>query len=175
MPPALVLLMTFASPATPPEPPVVVSRGETSGLALSVELGRHALGYGLGATYYQPFRAIAGLPVTLFADVGAGVWGRVPRALVGAAGMGAGLGRKHRGLLRLGWAVIGRSILSLHGTRVADRSLYGPEVQGGYELVSDAGPVVRALVGGAYLPRDWQESRFRWQATFSVGVGWKFW
>jgi hypothetical protein len=175
MPPALVLLLSSLTQAAPAVTGALApSRAETAGLALAVEVGRHAQGYGLELLYLQPLPPVGHQPVTLSAEVGVGITKPVPRAVVGGGGIGVSLGRRHRGLLALGWETHGRSILSLHGTTVADRWLHGPEVDAGYELVSDTGPMVRVLVGATYLPRSWQESFPQWEPKLRLGFGWKF-
>jgi hypothetical protein len=165
MPVAIALLMTLtAGPA----------RFESAGLALAAEMGRYAGGAGIDAVYYHP--VVAGAwPVTLSAQLGAGVSGDLPRAAAAGGSLGASIGARHRGVVALGWGAIGRSTLSLHGTEVAARSLYGPDAAAGYEHVTAAGLVFRALAGGAYLPRSWHESSARLRPTFSVAFGWKLW
>ncbi len=155
------------------------ARSETAGLALAVEAGRYGGGYGLDALFYLPVAALlpgaAALPVTVWVQAGAGVSGQVPRALAAGASLGASLGRRHRATAALGWGAIDRSVLSLHGTVVADRSLHGPDAALGYEYLSDRGLLCRALAGAAYLPRSWQETLARFRPTLSVAFGWKLW
>jgi hypothetical protein len=165
MPVAIALLMTLT--AGPP-------RFETAGLALAAEAGRFAGGYGIDAVYYHPVGG-GGPPVTVVVHLGAGISGQLPRAPAFGGSVGASLGQRHRPVVALGWGTIGRSTLSLHGTEVADRSLYGPDVSAGYEHVSARGLVFRALAGAAYLPGSWLETTARWRPTLSVAFGWKIW
>jgi hypothetical protein len=148
------------------------ARSQSAGPVLVVEGGRHAGGLGLAAIYHQP---LSGRPITLSGELGVGMSGAVPRAVAGAAGVAASYGLHHRGIIGLAWGALGRSTLSLHGTDVADRSLYGPGLEGGYEYVSDRGLVIRALAGMAYLSPSWQEQLSRFVPTLAVAFGWKLW
>lgn len=169
----LTLFWLLAVTAAPPSTTLgaALPRSETAGLAISVEAGRYA-GFGLGAIYYHPLSV---RPVTLSAQLSLGVSGATPRAPAGALHLAASYGHRHRGLLAAGWGAIGRSVLSLHGTEVADRSLFGPDAGGGYEYISDRGLLFRALLGAAYLSRAWQESLPRFTTTVTVVFGWKIW
>jgi hypothetical protein len=180
MPVTVVWLLTIASAATAgTEPSPRSPRSETAGLALAAQGGRYAGGYGLDAIYYHPLplRPLGAGPgpLTLWAHLGLGVSGELPRAPAAAASVGASLGRQHRAIIAVGWGAIGRSVLSLHGTVVADRSLHGPDAGAGYEYLSDGGLVFRVLAGGAYLSRSWQEPSARLRPALSVAFGWRLW
>jgi hypothetical protein len=171
MPLALLLLLAAApGPAPGQVDGTARPRSETAGLAAVAHAGRYGGGYGLDAVYFQP---LGGGPITLSAQLGIGISGDVPRALAGGGGVAASFGWKHRALATAGWGTIGRSVLSLHGTQVADRSLYGPDAAAGYEQITQDGWVFRVLAGVSYLPRGWQESLAHFRPTFSVAVGWK--
>ena len=47
--------------------------------------------------------------------------------------------------MAIAWGALGRSSLLLHGTEVAERTLYGPGLEAGYEYLSDAGLLFRAV------------------------------
>jgi hypothetical protein len=168
---AILLLLPLCAPAAlyAPAPP---ARSQTSGLALGIEGARHAGGLGVTALYYYP---LPDRPFTLSAQLGAGISGAVPRTPVAAGGAGVSYGRRHRAVLAIAWGALGRSTLLLHGTQVAERTLYGPGLEAGYEYVSDRGLLFRALAGGAYLSRAWQEQLARLVPTAAVALGWKLW
>ena len=169
----LTLLWLLAAAAAPASTTLraPLPRSQTAGPALSVEAGRYA-GFGLGATYHHPLSL---RPITLSAQLSLGISGATPRAPAGAFNLAASYGHRHRGLVAVGWGAVGRSVLSLHGTEVADRSLFGPDAGAGYEYISDRGVLFRALLGAAYLSRSWQESLPRFTTTVTVAFGWKIW
>ncbi len=162
----LMLLLCAPAALSAPAPP----RSQTPGLAVGIEGGRHASGLGVTALYYVPLRD---RPITLSAQLGAGISGAVPRAPVAAGGLGASYGRRHRAVMAIAWGALGRSNLLLHGTEVAERTLYGPGLEAGYEYLSDTGLLFRAVAGGGYLARAWQEQLGRLVPTASVVLGWK--
>ena len=148
------------------------ARSASPGLALGIEGGRHASGLGVTALYFHP---LAERPITLSGQLGAGISGAVPRAAVLSAGLGASYGHRHRAVMTAAWGALGRSSLLLHGTEVAERTLYGPGLEAGYEYLSDRGLLFRAVAGAGYLSRAWQEQLARVVPTGSVVLGWKLW
>jgi hypothetical protein len=145
---------------------------DSPGMAVGVEVGHYGDGYGATAAYYQP------LPVPRLAvGVGAGVGltGGSPSALAGGFNGFAAYGSEHRALLLVGYAVVDRAELDLHGTAATERSYWGPEVSAGYELLSATGPVLRLLVGVAVLPWQATEDGGRVRTTLTLAAGWKLW
>jgi hypothetical protein len=165
MPVATIVLIALTAASPPFQPPE---------LALAVQAGRFAGGLGIDALFYHPLPA-GRWPLTLSAYLGAGLSGELPRAAAVGGGIGVSLGWRHRAVVTLGWGTIGRSTLALHGTDVAERSLYGPDAAAGYELVSERGFVLRALAGASYLPRAWRPSAARLRPTVMVALGWMLW
>jgi hypothetical protein len=170
VPAPLIWLLTLSAQA--PVGAVAVPRPQTPGLAVALEAGRYAAGYGVAAVYYQP---VAAGRATLWAKLGAGVPGEPPRTILPDANLGVAVGYRHRALLAVGWTAIGRSVLSLHGTVVDERWLHGPDAGAGYEYLSDAGLMFRVVLGGVYLRRAWHESTQRLHPAFSLAFGRKLW
>jgi hypothetical protein len=146
-------------------------RYETRGLAVGAEGGHYGGGYGVTWAFYQPL-PVARLTVGL--GVGWGFTGGEPPGFAFGVNTFACYGRMHRALLVLGYATQERSSLTLHGTPAAERSYWGPEASAGYELLAGRGPVLRMLVGAAYLPWQATPDGDRLRATLTLGLAWKF-
>ena len=172
----VVLTPAGAGAQRPPDGSVIAGeietpRFQTPGLAVLVEVGRYDGGQGLVLAYYHPL-PIARL--TVGAEVGAGYTGGDD---VGSAGRLHGLvayGYRHRALLTVGYAVVQRDRLLLHGIPAADRSFWGSDVAAGYELMGGSGASVRLLAGATYARRAGRSAADRLQPIIVLSVGWKF-
>lgn len=101
----------------------------------------------------------------------------VADVLVGSsAGLTLALGRRHRALLDAGWGPVLTQRLSLHGTILEARALYGLQLSAGYGLRTAGGLSLHLLAGLARAMRSRSEPAERdLRATVTLGVGWKAW
>jgi hypothetical protein len=134
--------------------PAFSSRGLTISAGLGFEYGF----LGVQARYDLPLREW--LHVAPFAAPGmahdyGNTW------LVGSLGVAGSVGVKHRLALDLAVAPVAWEPLSLHGTVVDVRTLYGPHVGAGYEVVTAKGFLFRSMIG------------YGW-GQWSTGVGTSF-
>ena len=170
-----LLALTAASAssrAATPDAAATLGRSQTAGPSAGLEMGRYRGGYAVALAYHQP------LPIPAL-GVGLGVNVGVPGSDLGGTAFGGNVfmayGRQHRAILLLGYALNDRRVLRLHGQAAVTRSLWGPEVQAGYQLVASYGAVVHVLVGTTYVPDRLLGPADRFRTTLVLALGWKFW
>lgn len=161
----LAMALLFAEP---PE------RHTSSGLALSTGTGADHGGFGLQALYYLP-RLPGGVQVAPHVGVGYGVVRRgMPVPFF--AGLGASIGNRHRFVLDGGSGHLSSERLSLHGTFVKRRAVYGLTAVIGYEFLSAEGVLFRILPLGWFRAfDDTVDPDDRSGHTLSMSLGWKLW
>lgn len=145
---------------------------EKAGLSASLGLG---YGYGLlgfQARYDFPLRWWLHVSPFVGGGTAAGFTTEHP---VGAVGLSTSLGMRHRLAVDVAIAPVGIQQLNLHGVVVDHRTMYGPLVAGGYELVRAGGFFGRLLVGyawGQWTQGAWEPVS---ETTFTLGLGARLW
>ena len=130
--------ITAAVAVTPPRP-----TRETHGLALAAGFGIEYGVLGLQARYDIPIRPRLIVSPFVSAGINFGL-------LSGPIGVSTALGTRHRFVVDLGVAPLDRFRLWVHGTPVADRTIFGPMLAAGYEHMSDGGWFQRTTIEVAY-------------------------
>jgi hypothetical protein len=140
--PATETAPVTAARAPTPAPAIVAAptRRERHGPALMVGLGIAYSVLGAQARYDIPVRRA----VTVSPFVAGGLFG------AGPFGVSTMLGGRHRLVVDLAVAPLGREQLYLHGTVVDGSRIYGPAAGVGYEHMSDGGWLQRATLEYAY-------------------------
>ena len=134
-----------AARKTPTPAPAVTktpTRRERHGPALLVGFGIAYSLLGAQVRYDIPVRRL----LTVSPFIAGGVFG----ALAGPFGVTTMLGGRHRLVVDLAVAPLGRDQLNLHGTWVDGPMVYGPAAGLGYEHMSDGGWLQRATIEYAY-------------------------
>jgi hypothetical protein len=153
--------------AVPPRP-----RHQSPGLALQAEVGRYDGGEGLAAAYYLPVPCSL---LTAGVEAGAGLTGSDRQGKAGRLHLFVAHGQVHRVLASGGWTVVDRDTLDLHGSPALDRSVWGPELTLGYELLAAHGPLVRIWLSASYARTPQRVAGDRWRPGLGLAAGWKLW
>lgn len=161
-------------PASEPQLNVMVDARTRDRPGLTVSFGfGNAYGFpGMQVRYDRPLRPW--LHLAPFAAVGIApdyhwLW------VVGAAGVSAGLGWRHRLAADLAVTPVASQQLNLHGTIIDLRTTYGPNIGLGYEHVSDNGWMQRAVLGYGWGIWGKGEGPFPSDVTLTLGVGTRLW
>ena len=168
---SLALALAGVLAAAPGSDALARSRSGTAGALVGLELGSHLGGHGVGLDYLHPLAD----KLSLGAHVGAGLSGGEQTLAAWEARAYTTVGRRHRLVVGLGWALLARRSLSLHGTVVDTRGVYGPTGVVGYELLADNGFFLRGLAGYGYAlevaehPGAWVDQ------SLCLAVGMKLW
>lgn len=169
----LALLLSFVATSRGWATEVVRDHATTSGPALGLALGPYHRGFGVELAYLI---VLGARPLTLELRAGLGIaGGNSAGGVGGGGGVALAYGRHSRAVLGLGYGLLRESTLSLHGTPVDHRGVYGPGIEGGYELIVPDGLTLRACVGLALMPRAPDDIGWRIEPTVLLVLGWKLW
>jgi hypothetical protein len=170
---ALAALVLDASPARAQPPPTAIATPpiyERPGFAVSAGVGYTYTVFGLQLRRDSPVRPWFHLSPLV--SLGMTFPGSGHMALAGAAGVSVGVGRRHRLVADAAFAPVGWELLTLHGTTLDVRVVYGPNVGVGYEHVGSGGGLQRFTIGyGWGLWSRKGEGPYPSTWTFALGFG----